>query len=530
MRKSAPRRLWRSSAAFATTLAATAIAATPVSPAGAQEKPGPNGSGPATPIHHVVVIIGENHSFDNVFGTYKPKPGNTVWNLASKGIVTPGGNPGPAVGLATQWKATDTTSVPGHYSIRPPLLSPYHHLPQPNTTYVNPACDNLQAPNSPDARFPSKLANAPYQITRYVPFFQAHSTPGNLCQTGAYVGDPLHRFYQMWQQVNGGHNRLWTWVHQTAGDGNGTVQPTNQGALDMGYYNMAAGDAPGFGLIANHYAMADNYHQAIMGGTGANHIALGTANVAQYRSGGRLATPPANQIDNPNPMVGTNNYYTQDGYQGGSYTNCSDPKAPGVASIDHFLASLPYAPFNAGNCKAGAYYLLNNYNPGYQPNGQPVNRVANPFTVPPQTWPTIADKLSARGISWGYFGQGWNGGNPTPNYCGICDPFQYAKSVMTNSAKRRNIQGLSAFSTDVAQGHLPAVSYVKPAAPNDGHAGYSTLAAFQNFATHVVDSIVSSQSSSPTPQSSSPSTRAAVTTTRAISSPSTTSGTGRGCR
>ncbi|MDQ6841031.1 MAG: hypothetical protein M3025_01235, partial [Actinomycetota bacterium] len=26
----------------------------------------------ATPIKHVVVIIGENHTFDNVFGTYQP--------------------------------------------------------------------------------------------------------------------------------------------------------------------------------------------------------------------------------------------------------------------------------------------------------------------------------------------------------------------------------------------------------------------------------------------------------------------------
>ena len=30
-----------------------------------------------TPIKHVVVIIGENHTFDNVFGTYQPPPGQT---------------------------------------------------------------------------------------------------------------------------------------------------------------------------------------------------------------------------------------------------------------------------------------------------------------------------------------------------------------------------------------------------------------------------------------------------------------------
>ena len=46
-----------------------------------------------TPIKHVVVIIGENHSFDNVFATYQPPKGQHIWNLRSKGIVTTSGNP-----------------------------------------------------------------------------------------------------------------------------------------------------------------------------------------------------------------------------------------------------------------------------------------------------------------------------------------------------------------------------------------------------------------------------------------------------
>jgi phospholipase C len=190
----------------------------------------------------------------------------------------------------------------------------------------------------------------------------------------------------------------------------------------MGYYNMAAGDAPAFAFIGNHYAMSDNYHQAIMAGTGANHITIGAAHVAVYRkSHGQLATPPAPQIENPNPMPGTNNYYSQDGYSGGSSTECADPKAPGVASIDSYLAALTYTPYRNGDCTPGAYYLLNNYNPGYNPNGTPANLAKNPYTVPPQTFPTIADDLQSHHLSWGYFGQGWNNGKPTSGYCGICD-------------------------------------------------------------------------------------------------------------
>jgi len=40
----------------------------------------------ATPIKHVIVIIGENRTFDNIFATYVPKHG-TVSNLLSRGII-----------------------------------------------------------------------------------------------------------------------------------------------------------------------------------------------------------------------------------------------------------------------------------------------------------------------------------------------------------------------------------------------------------------------------------------------------------
>ena len=48
-----------------------------------------------TPIEHVIVIIGENHTFDNLYGGYKPRHGQTVANLLSKGIINADGTPGP---------------------------------------------------------------------------------------------------------------------------------------------------------------------------------------------------------------------------------------------------------------------------------------------------------------------------------------------------------------------------------------------------------------------------------------------------
>ena len=40
-----------------------------------------------SPIKHVIVIIGENRSFDHVFATYVPQKGQSVDNLLSKGII-----------------------------------------------------------------------------------------------------------------------------------------------------------------------------------------------------------------------------------------------------------------------------------------------------------------------------------------------------------------------------------------------------------------------------------------------------------
>jgi phospholipase C len=476
------------------------VAAAAVSPSRAGAAP--NGLGrPNSPIKHVIVIIGENHTFDNVFATYQPPRGQTVRNLLSEGIVTASGGPGPNVGTAVQRTATDTAA--DGYQISPKRGAPYTTLPQPNTTYVSKACSGV-ASGVPDSRFPSNLANAPYQITKYVPYFDSHGAYNQFgtCEfNGAYVGDPLHRFYQMYQEISGGTNDLWTWVHQTAGDSNGapppnpfTDQSTAQGALDMGFYNMATGDAPTFKFLARHYATSDNYHQSVMGGTGANHIMLGTGDAAFYQdTNGHATPPPANQVENPNAQAtpwAPNNFYTQDGYSGGSYSKCADHSQPGVKGVFDYLDTLSYHV--ADLCAPDHYYLLNNYNPGYNVDGS-LN--TSTFTVPPQhTLPTIGDELSADGISWGYFGEGYDSGTPGPNYCGICDPMQYASSIMTNPALRANVQhGVEDFDSEATAGTLPAVSFLKPG-DDDGHPGYSTLAAFEAFVTHAVNEVQNNES------------------------------------
>jgi phospholipase C len=72
---------------------------------------GPNSRDSVThmPIKHVIIIIGENRTFDNVFAAYKPVSSDTVWNLLSEKIVNPDGTPGSNYLKARQSSATDTS-------------------------------------------------------------------------------------------------------------------------------------------------------------------------------------------------------------------------------------------------------------------------------------------------------------------------------------------------------------------------------------------------------------------------------------
>jgi phospholipase C len=52
-----------------------------------------DGSKTATPIKHVIIIVGENRSFDHLFATYVPKDRHErVLNLLSEGIITAEGD------------------------------------------------------------------------------------------------------------------------------------------------------------------------------------------------------------------------------------------------------------------------------------------------------------------------------------------------------------------------------------------------------------------------------------------------------
>jgi phospholipase C len=255
------------------------------------------------------------------------------------------------------------------------------------------------------------------------------------------------------------------------------------------------GDAPYLKQLADTYTLSDNFHQSVMGGTMANHIEFGYADSIWYSDGkGKALTPPQVQIENPDPQPGTNNWYDDDGYNSGSYVGCADLSQPGVPAVVNYLESLP-RPVKP-NCQAGHFYILNNYNPGFNGDGSS-SLALSPLTIPGSSVPHIGEALSAKNINWKYYGDGWNVyvtdptfQNPLNTYCNICNPFQYATRTMANAAERTaHIQDTQNLYADIKAGNLPSVSIVKPGWPSDGHPASSKLDVFEGFTKNIINAV-----------------------------------------
>jgi phospholipase C len=334
----------------------------------------------ASPIKHVIVIVGENRTFDHIFATYKPKPGESVNNLLSQGIVEEDGTPGQHYWKAAQYAA----DVPegGKFELAPKKKSLYKHLPAPlnggptDVCKDNGICTLADALSSeqglatdyyqymltggtglsgkvPDTRITGVHGTAPYSTLPPGPFQLTNSKSTDTFPYDSFAASPVHRFYQMWQQEDcsakhvtaknpsGCLADLFTWTEVTVGsNNNGKPQPANfstdyapgkvttgEGATAMGFYNMLQGDAPYSKYLADHYAMSDNYHQPAMGGTGLDSIILFFGDALWFSNpDGTPGVPPHNEmtwaggpvdeIENPNSQAGAKNFWIQDGYGG----------------------------------------------------------------------------------------------------------------------------------------------------------------------------------------------------------------------
>jgi phospholipase C len=190
-----------------------------------------------TPIKHVIVVLAENSSFDHAFGTYRPRNGQHIGNLLSKGIVNEDGTPGPNFSKARQFTVTPQSQ----YFVGAPDVAktPYVTLPTPDLNGVPVTASDTTPPpfataaaahaaepslepedavllttgasgiplkpettnglpngiRNPDTRIlnVNNLPNGPFQQT-------AKDAQGHGLAYDAYTEDTIHRFFQMWQQ------------------------------------------------------------------------------------------------------------------------------------------------------------------------------------------------------------------------------------------------------------------------------------------------------------------------------------------
>ncbi len=278
------------------------------------------------------------------------------------------------------------------------------------------------------------LDNRPFPLAPYIP-------PGD-----NLPWDPAHHFFRMVAQIDGGlmdrfvalalvgHHRL---VEEGAVSNPADMmfaQSTPSGAV-LGFYTRE--DLPAYHHLADEYVLFDHFFQAMSGGSTGNALYLAAARSAQW------SKPPPKKIGSLTPPV-----------------------------------------FDRPYDKAGI--LINDVPPV---NG-PTEVFMGPIDMCPppeeQSYPNIADRLDAAGLSWAWYNEGWNSVKPwalktafgpgdgsivvdTPAmYLPHHNPFQYYPSWFAN-VKAGHMRDSADFLEDVQAGRLPSVAFLKATGGHDEH-------------------------------------------------------------
>jgi phospholipase C len=316
-----------------------------LSPAAAKEA---HPSGAATPVKHVVVIFGENVSFDHYFATY-PKAANAAGEAQQ----------GTGAAAARFTPAADT----------PKNIATLAH-------------DGLLAPNNPNAAQPARLS------------------PGQ-----AVTCDQDHTYTAEQKAYNGG--LMDKFVEFTSRDACGANQYGRAG-LTMDYYD--GNTVTGIWNYAQNYSMSDNHFSTVFGPStpGALNLVSGqTHGAKEFTAAGQPLTPTASDsavrvpdangvgtvINDPDPVYddcSNNSHAKSSNLIGMTGKNIGDLlNAKGVSwgwFQGGFTPTTPAAGTNPASCAAThtnvAGVASTDYNPHHQPF-QYYASTANPHHLAP---------------------------------------------------------------------------------------------------------------------------------------------------
>jgi phospholipase C len=424
-------------------------------------------------VKHIVVIYEENHSFDNLYGRWEKVNGRK--------------DADPAHTVQVNQQGT-----------------PFQCLKQDDVNLTSPPLGSTCTDTTTGTPFTSAFPNHLFRLDTYLPpkakscpppsVFAPNGVPVPTGLKGGCTRDLVHRFYQEQYQLDGGRQDRYV----TGSDAMG---------LTMGHY--ATKHLPIYKYLhaAGHpsYAVEDDFFQGAFGGSFLNHQWLVTTQSPVFY--GALNDGSANDLHSVVDGNGMPNNY-------GLYTS---PLGTAVkdAALTASCSPPPGRPPTPPGVLCGDY-AVNTIQPWYQPYSP---GTADARRLPPQTQPTIGDRLSAAGISWSWYAGGWsnadgqvgapgwtNGNGPTctdPNhnaadvfpYCADYlfqfhhQPFNYyATFAPGTKARKTHLRDEAEFidlaNSSTSKCELKKVSFVKPIGEENEHPGYSSEHAGSD---HLVD-------------------------------------------
>jgi phospholipase C len=304
----------------------------------------------------------------------------------------------------------------------------------------------------PLAGYP-RLPNRPFRID---------APPVNRPPTQLVPG-PIHVFWHNIEQINGGRNNMFAAM-------------SNVGGWVMGYYD---GSQFRVWQWAKQYTLADNFFMGAFGGSFLNHQYLICACAPKFENApesmrvhlgadGKLEKRP----DSPSAKDGAVRVVSAGG---------------GQVSPDG--------------------YALNTTQPPYQPSGippaangpreyaDPAGTKGSGLPLPPQSAPTIGDRLSDKGVSWAWYAGAfkealadgeqppgekrkivYQRANNSPNFQPHHQPFNYYTRYAPGTPDRaQHLLDGEDFVKAIESGTLPAVSFYKPAGRDTQHPSYTDI-------------------------------------------------------
>jgi phospholipase C len=441
-------------------------------------------------INHIVVIYEENHSFDNLYG---------------------------------RWEGTNgRQKLPPSHTIQVNQAGvPFQCLLQNDVNLTAPPLSVTCSDTTTATAFTSHFANWPFRIDTYLPPRARSCPPGNVfAPNGVPIGqglpggctrDMVHRFYQEQYQLNGGQQNRYV----TGSDAVGLV---------MGHYDTKHLPIYKYLHQAGHpdYAISDAFFQAAFGGSFLNHQWLvAAANPVWTGALNDASADDLHSVVDPNGMPT-------------SYPLYASPL--GTAAKDAALTASCTPPVGRPPTPAGVLcgdYAVNTIQPTYQPFA-PGTAAAR--QLPPQTNPTIGDRLSAAGVDWAWYSGGWsnadgdvgapgwtNGTGPLPPNANSTAPcpdananvravwpncpdnlFQFHHQALNYYASfapgtaaraahlRDEVDFMDAARSSSATCNLKPVSIVKPIGAENEHPGYASEHHGSSHLVDLIDSVVKS--------------------------------------